>query len=88
MEVEQKRSRLTAVEKEINEGGATLARFQNNKRLRKLRADLVKVKTEIDKYDLEEAARAKRNFEKAFPEMEAKYNALKDKVSACPLLLK
>jgi DNA repair exonuclease SbcCD ATPase subunit len=78
--VEDKRTELSSLEKEINEGGATQARFRDNQRLRKLRSDLASVLAEYSQHDLEEAARAKRNFEKAYPKMEARLNELKDKV--------
>ena len=83
--MEDKRTELSGFEKEINEGGATQARFRDNQRLRKLRSDLTSVMEEYSKHDLEEAARAKRNFEKAYPKMEARLNELKDKVMFKPI---
>jgi DNA repair protein RAD50 len=78
--VRQRRDAIAVVEKEKNEGGATLARYRDNVRLRKLRAELVQVKRERDSYDMEEASKARRNFERTFPKMQEKLERLKDKV--------
>ena len=78
--IERKRTDLAGLDKEIHEGGATLARYQNNLQLRKSRAALTKVVDDISKLDLEEAARAKRNFEKLYPVMKAKLDKLNAQV--------
>jgi DNA repair protein RAD50 len=74
--IESKRTNLAGLDKEIHEGGATLARYQNNIQLRKSRATLAKINDDISKLDLEEAARAKRNFDKLYPLMKAKLDKL------------
>lgn len=68
------------IEKEKNEGGATLARYRDNLRLRKLRSEIVLAKAERDQYDLEEASKARRNFERTYPKMQERLEKLKDKV--------
>ena len=78
--IERKRTDLAGLDKEIHEGGATLARYQNNLQLRKSRAALAKVVNDISNLDLEEAARAKRDFEKLYPIMKAKLDKLNAQV--------
>lgn len=81
--VRQKSDELAAVNKEEHEGGATYARYTDNLRLRKLRTKLTQLQTDLGGYDMEEAARAKRNFEKKYPKMQAKLEDLKDRVRKC-----
>lgn len=76
----ERRKTIAIVEKEKNEGGATLARYRDNQRLRKLRSSLVAAKAERAQYDMDEASKAKRNFERTYPKMQEKLDKLKDKV--------
>ena len=73
---------IAAIEKEKNEGDATMARYRDNIRLRKLRAELAGAREEREKYDMEEASKARRNFERTYPKMQDKLEKLKDKVWA------
>jgi DNA repair protein RAD50 len=68
------RLRIAEIDKEINEGGATLANLRENVRVRKLAADIASIVAEIDAIDIEEVAKAHRNFDE-------KYNALTHKAS-------
>lgn len=79
--IHQRSEELAAVNKEEHEGGATYARYTDNLRLRKLRTKLVQLQTEVAGYDMEEAARAKRNFQTKYPKMQARLEDLKDRVS-------
>lgn len=70
--IEAIREVISNIDKEINESGASVANLRENIRVRKLVDDIEKTQTEIDSYDMEEAARARRNFEE-------KYNLAKQK---------
>lgn len=78
--VRQRSDELAAVTKQEHEGGATYARYTDNLRLRRLRSKLVQLQTELAGYDMEEAARAKRNFDKTYPKMQRRLEELKDRV--------
>ncbi|KZV65287.1 hypothetical protein PENSPDRAFT_655878 [Peniophora sp. CONT] len=65
--LEALRKTIADVEKEINEGGAVLANLRDNMRMRRLRADIAAIEAELNSMDLDEAAKAKRNFEQKFP---------------------
>lgn len=60
------RTVLSGIEKEINESNATVANLRDNIRARKLVKDIADTQAEIDEYDLEEAAKAKRLFEEKY----------------------
>lgn len=70
--LEDARKVLAAIDKEINESAASMANLRDNIRARKLVKDIAATQAEIDQYDLEEAAKAKRLFEE-------KYQIEKDK---------
>ncbi|KAF8322507.1 hypothetical protein DL93DRAFT_2123877 [Clavulina sp. PMI_390] len=79
LEARKKSEELAAVTKQEHEGGATFARYNDNLRLRRLRAKLEQLQAEHASYDMDEAARAKRNFEKKWPAMTENLDRLKDK---------
>ncbi|KIK52043.1 hypothetical protein GYMLUDRAFT_372486 [Collybiopsis luxurians FD-317 M1] len=60
--VEEARERIAKIDKEINESGSTLSNLRDNVRLRKIAKQIQETQTEMDSYDIDEAARAKRNF--------------------------
>ncbi|KIK01859.1 hypothetical protein K443DRAFT_678003 [Laccaria amethystina LaAM-08-1] len=64
------------LEKEINESGASVASLRENLRLRKLAKDIQDTQTEIDSYDMEEAAKARRNFANQWGPAKNKENEL------------
>ena len=51
----------------INEGGATLSNFRENLRIRKLMRDIEAADAELERHNMEEMAKAKRNFEEQYP---------------------
>ncbi|KDQ20852.1 hypothetical protein BOTBODRAFT_124714 [Botryobasidium botryosum FD-172 SS1] len=65
------------IDKEINEGGATLSRYRDTLRLRKLRREIQAIQVEIDSYDIAETARARENFNKEYKAMTDKLDAVK-----------
>jgi len=78
--ISQRSDELAAVTKQEHEGGATYARYTDNLRLRRLRSKLNQLQTELAGYDMEEAARAKRNFDKTYPKMQKKLEDIRDLV--------
>ncbi|THH19195.1 hypothetical protein EW146_g1924 [Bondarzewia mesenterica] len=66
-DIERVRESITLIEKEINEGGALQARIRDNLFMRDLADKISETQTEIDSMDMEEAAKAKRNFEEKYP---------------------
>lgn len=70
--IEAVREVIAKIDKEINESGASVANLRENIRVRKLSRDITETQAEIDSHDMEEAARARRNFQE-------KYNVAKDK---------
>lgn len=66
LQVEEVRAAIQAIDKEINEAGASMANLRENIRVRKLIKDIADTQAEIDTYDMEEAAKAKRNFSEKY----------------------
>lgn len=63
VEIEAVRDVIAKLDKEINEAGASISNLRDNIRLRQLVRDIAATQEEIDSHDMEEAAKAKRNFE-------------------------
>ena len=79
-ELEALRKVIADVEREINEGGAVLANLRDNMRVRKLRAEITSIEAELNSMDLDEAAKAKRNFEQKYPAEQKKEQDLAGQV--------
>jgi DNA repair protein RAD50 len=79
-ELDVLRKEIAEVEKEINEGGASLANLRDNLRVRKLRAEITATIEELESMDMEEAAKAKRNFDEKFPAEQKRENDLSAQV--------
>ncbi|KDR82825.1 hypothetical protein GALMADRAFT_112894 [Galerina marginata CBS 339.88] len=62
-QIEGSRDVIASIDKEINESGATISNLRDNIIVQKLTKDIAKTQAEIDSYDMEEAARARRNYE-------------------------
>lgn len=54
------------IQKEINESGASVANLRDNIRARRLVKQTSEVQAEIDSHDMEEMARARRNFDEKY----------------------
>ena len=61
--IEEIRESVSKCEKEIHESDSFLANLRENERLRRLRKSIEENKTKIDAFDMEEAARARRQFD-------------------------
>ncbi|KAH9480437.1 DNA repair protein RAD50 [Psilocybe cubensis] len=62
-QIEGSRELIASIDKEINESGATESNLRDNIQVQKLTRDIAKTQAEIDSYDMEEAAKARRNYE-------------------------
>lgn len=78
--IDQIRGVIASIEKVINESGASVANLRENLRVRRLLNDIAKTQQEIDSYDMEEAARARRNFTEKYDVAKKKENDLHSKV--------
>lgn len=79
-ELEEARAKLAKINKEIDESGASMANLRDNIRARMLVKKIAVIQEEIDQFDLEEAARAKRNFEEKYQVEKEKETELQVKV--------
>lgn len=85
--IEEVREAIAKLDKEINESGASVSNLRENIRLRKLVRDIAITQEEIDSYDMEEAAKAKRKFEEQYNVKKALESELQSKVRIMNLTL-
>jgi DNA repair protein RAD50 len=76
---------IADIQKEINESGASVANLRDNIRARKLVREISEVQKEIDSYDMEEMAKARRNFEEKYKLAKEKEDNMRVEVSNCGL---
>jgi DNA repair protein RAD50 len=79
--IEAARDVITKIDKEINESGASVANLRENIRVRKLVRDIAETQAEIDSHDMEEAAKARRNFQDKYNKEKQRENDLHTSVS-------
>lgn len=60
------RDAIVLIEKELNEAGTRLLHLRENKRIHRLKGEIAEAQKNIDAIDMDEAARAKRNFEEKY----------------------
>jgi DNA repair protein RAD50 len=80
--VENARDVIAKIEKEINESGSSTANLRENIRVRRMKKDIAQLQKEIESHDVEEAGRAKRNFEDRYKVEKQKETELQAKVCA------
>ncbi|KAJ4482060.1 hypothetical protein J3R30DRAFT_3286505 [Lentinula aciculospora] len=80
-QVEEAREKIAKIDKEISESGSTLSNLRENVRLRKLVKQIQETQTEIDSYDMEEAAKAKRTFQEKWKSAKDKEEELQQQFS-------
>ena len=85
LQVEEVRLSIQGIDKEINESGASVANLRENIRVRRLIKDIADTQAEINTYDMEEAAKAKRNFNEKYQVEKARETELQGLV--CILIL-
>ncbi|KAG5639217.1 hypothetical protein H0H81_005696 [Sphagnurus paluster] len=74
--IDQVRETIKDIDKEINASGASVANYRDNIRVRKLAKDILETQAEIDSHDMDQAAKAKRNFEDKYSKAKEKENQL------------
>lgn len=72
---------MARIDKEISESGSTIANLRENLRVRKIEKEIKKTREEIASHDMEEAAKAKRNFESKWDVVKKREDELKASVS-------
>jgi len=72
---------IADVDKEINEGGAFVAKLRDNLRIRNLMNDINDTQNQIDSYDMDEAAKAKRNFDEKYSVEKNRETEMQSKVT-------
>lgn len=84
--IEGIRSSISDIEKEINEGGASVVNLRENIRLRKLKKDILAIQAEIDSYDMEEAGKARRQFNERYTKEKERESELQGEVGYVTIL--
>ena len=87
VEIEGARDKIAVIDKEINESDASMGNLRENIRIRKLIRDIAATQDEIDSHDMEEAAKARRNFDQQYKIKKAQESELQSKVSVAPVPL-
>lgn len=80
-ELEQQRNQITAIGKEIAEEGAYIVRLRENERFRKLKKSLLENQEKIQSYDMEAAAKARRQFDEKYGPAKKRESELQAKVT-------
>lgn len=75
---------MAKIDKEISESGSTIANLRENLRVRKIEKEIKKTREEIASHDMEEAAKAKRNFESQWDVVKKKEDEWKAAVRGSP----
>ncbi|KAI6096209.1 hypothetical protein EV401DRAFT_1143963 [Pisolithus croceorrhizus] len=95
IKVENIRENIAKIDKEINESGSSISNLRDNLRIRKLVKDVAATQADIDSYDMESAAKAKRTFEDRYQaekqketDMQSKYAHLGGEISSLNETLK
>jgi DNA repair protein RAD50 len=78
--IERVREAIAKIDKEINESGASVANLRENIRVRRLIRDIKAAQAEIDSYDMEEAAKARRTFKEKYQGEKDKETEMQSKV--------
>ncbi len=61
--LERIRSKMHAIDKEVAESGSNNSKIRDNLRIREMRKEILKIQEKIEGFDLEEAAKARRQFD-------------------------
>ena len=80
IKIESVRETVATIDREINESGSSVSRLRDNIRMRKLVKDIDATQAEIDSYDMEAAAKAKRTFEDRYQVEKQRETEMQSKV--------
>ena len=84
IKIEGVRETVAKIDREINESGSSISRLRDNIRMRRLVKDIEATQAEIDSYDMEGAAKAKRTFEDRYQVEKQRETEMQSKVSVAP----
>lgn len=82
-QIENVRIAIAAIDKEIHESGATMSNLRDNIIVRRLKEKTETIDKEIASYDMEEAAKARRNYEDKYQPAKAREQKLNEAVGLC-----
>ena len=82
-DVERVRAEIALINKEIDEGGAVQANIRDNLFMRELVRSINQTQKEIDALDMEEAAKARRNFDEQYPKQLERETNMQSNVLIC-----
>ncbi|KAF9219190.1 hypothetical protein BS17DRAFT_718386 [Gyrodon lividus] len=80
IKIERIRETIAKIDREINESGSSISNLRDNMRIRRLVKDISGTQGEIDSYDMEAAAKAKRNFEDRYQVEKQRETEMQSKV--------
>lgn len=80
IKMERVRETVAKIDREINESGSLISRLRDNIRMRRLVKDIEAAQGEIDSYDMEGAAKAKRTFEDRYQAEKQRETDMQSKV--------
>ncbi len=86
LQIEDVRRAIAAIEKESNESGATLSNLRDNIIVRRLKEKIDTIDKDVASFDMEEAAKARRNYEDKYQPAKAREQKLNEAVCLFPRL--
>jgi DNA repair protein RAD50 len=85
-DLESTRNTIVIIDKEVNESNASMTNLRENIRVRKLVRDIGATQAEIDAMDMEEAAKARRQFDLKYNLEKQRETEMQSKVRRAPFL--
>jgi DNA repair protein RAD50 len=79
--INEAKAALESLDLEARSGESTLANLRQNIQFRKLAKQITSTQSEIDTFDMEEAAKARRNFEEKYPKEKEREEKLHSKLA-------
>lgn len=84
--MERTRDAIAILRKDKSESASLLATIRGNVRVRKLRKDIVATEAAVAEFDLEESARARRQFDEKYAAEKKREGDMESEVSISPFL--
>lgn len=80
-DIESARDTIAVIDKEVNESNASMTNLRENIRVRKLAKEIDITQAEIDAMDMEQAAKARRQFDQKYNLEKQRETEMQSKVS-------
>lgn len=77
---------MHAIDKEIAESGSNNSKIRDNLRIREMRREIEKIQEKIESFDLEEAAKARRQFDTKYASEKKRQSDMESEVGYLNLL--